>query len=74
MMENKRRDGFIISDNGLDLTYTSDMEKAMHQAHGIGYAEYASDIDKIIEVEQKRELSHQKNHKMVAELNKQVHK
>ncbi|WP_158634002.1 hypothetical protein [Radiobacillus deserti] len=72
--ENKGKDGFIISDTGLDLTYTSEMEKAMHQAHGMGYTEYASDIDKMIEVEKKRELSHQKNHQMIAELNKQIHK
>ncbi|BBP92141.1 hypothetical protein BsIDN1_57590 [Bacillus safensis] len=40
------------------MDYTAEMEKAMHQAHGMSYAEYERDHDLRMKVEYKREQSY----------------
>jgi hypothetical protein len=36
------------------------MEKAMHQSHGCGFAEYERDLEKRIDVEKDREMEYKK--------------
>lgn len=48
-----RKDWFFI--DPLKIQYTTDMEKALHGAHGIGYETYRRSCGKRIEVEMKRE-------------------
>ncbi|WP_053218750.1 hypothetical protein [Virgibacillus senegalensis] len=76
MLENitTRKEGFIITDSGIGLNYTSEMEKAMHQNHGIGYAEYERKLEKRLEVEKEREDSYRKSRRVVAEVERQVHR
>ena len=56
----------------LDLNYTSEMEKAMHQSHGIGYAEYAQKHEKRMDVELRREADYQKSQLIYAEINRRL--
>lgn len=44
------------------------MEKALHQAHGIGYAEYSQKHDKRMEVERSREMDYRKSQMIVNEV------
>ncbi|WP_067843994.1 hypothetical protein [Amphibacillus sediminis] len=58
----------------LELSYTPEMEKAMHQSHGCCYARYETDMNKRLEVEQAREVDHQKGLEIKAELDRQAHR
>lgn len=51
--------------NTLDLTYTSEMEKAMFQAHGMGYAEYSRKLDQRLKVEQEREQDYLQSRRII---------
>ncbi|WP_409302535.1 hypothetical protein [Peribacillus sp. SCS-155] len=71
MILNTRKDWFII--NPLDLNVTSEMEKAMQQAHGVGYSEYSRRLDIRLQVEKRREREYEKCHAMVDNLNRRLH-
>ncbi|MGY4689051.1 hypothetical protein [Salibacterium sp. K-3] len=43
------------------------MEKAMHQFHGIGYAEYNNSLKRRMEVEVSREREYQKSRQLAAQ-------
>ncbi|WIF97429.1 MULTISPECIES: hypothetical protein [Pontibacillus] len=58
----------------MNLNYTSEMEKAMHQSHGIGYQEYSRRIDQRLKVEQRREAEYQASRQIVAEVDRQIHR
>ncbi|MFB1051183.1 hypothetical protein [Paraliobacillus sp. JSM ZJ581] len=60
--------------DNLALNYTSEMEKAMQQNHGVGYAEYGQNLEKRLEIERKREKSHRKCLKIVTEMEQQAHR
>ncbi|MDC3417886.1 hypothetical protein [Aquibacillus salsiterrae] len=72
-LSNRRKGGFIIT-SGLELTYTPEMEKAMHQSHGVGYAEYARKLNQRLKVEKKREKSHKQSQEVVNEMDRQIHR
>jgi hypothetical protein len=42
------------------------MEKAMHQSHGCGYAEYDRDLEKRLEIEKDRERAYKKGLQIAA--------
>ncbi|WP_209369588.1 hypothetical protein [Sediminibacillus dalangtanensis] len=46
----------------------------MQQNHGIGYAEYGRKLDKRLEVEKEREDSYRQSRRVVAEVERQVHR
>ncbi|RCW66977.1 hypothetical protein [Saliterribacillus persicus] len=46
----------------------------MHQAHGVGYAEYGSKLDQRLEIEKERYESHVQSQKLISELDRQVHR
>ncbi|WP_179107339.1 hypothetical protein [Sediminibacillus massiliensis] len=56
------------------MNYTSEMEKAMQQNHGIGYAEYGRKLDKRLEVEKEREKSYEKSRQVVNEVERKIHR
>lgn len=56
----------------LDLTYTSEMEKAMYKAHGVGYEQYSQKLDARMKVEQKRDQDYLKGKSIVANHGKQL--
>ncbi|MBM7570981.1 hypothetical protein [Aquibacillus albus] len=68
----KRKGGFIISD--LNLNYTSEMEKAMYQSHGVGYAEYERKLNHRLKVERNREHSHKEGQQVKIEMDRLVHR
>ncbi|WP_170289352.1 hypothetical protein [Metabacillus lacus] len=49
------------------------MEKAMHQAHGMGYAEYSNKHENRMLVEKRRERDYAASQQIVAEVNRKVH-
>lgn len=49
------------------------MEQAFRDVHGFGIDEYQNDTDKIVEVEQRRELDYRQAQKTAARLERQVH-
>lgn len=49
----------------IKTNYTSEMEKAMQQNHGIGYAEYNLSLKKRLQVEKNREQDYQISKKIV---------
>ncbi|QOR69058.1 hypothetical protein IM538_20355 [Cytobacillus suaedae] len=55
------------------MNYTSEMEKAMHQAHGISYEVYRSNVEARMKVEQKREQDYVKGKLLIARLDSKVH-
>ncbi|GAK04516.1 hypothetical protein JCM19037_2939 [Geomicrobium sp. JCM 19037] len=57
-----------MKSNEQPMNYTELMEKAMHQSHGYSTGEYHADVEKIIEVEKKREEEY--NH--VKRINEQL--
>jgi hypothetical protein len=67
---------FIIHLNQkmLDLNYTSEMEKAMHQSHGMGYAEYAQNHKKRMDVEVSREADYRKSQLIYADIQRKLKK
>ncbi|WP_187695405.1 hypothetical protein [Oceanobacillus piezotolerans] len=56
------------------MKYTSEMEKAMEQSHGMNYAEYERKLSNRLKVEKSREASYQKSKQILSEVNAQVHK
>ena len=58
----------------LNLNYTPEMEKAMHQNHGVNFTEYEMNVEKRMKVERKREKSHEQSMKLIAELQQDVHR
>ncbi len=46
----------------------------MHKTHGLGYEEYSRKLDQRLEVERKRNEEHQQSKKLVAEVEKQLHR
>ncbi|MCA1033883.1 MULTISPECIES: hypothetical protein [Bacillaceae] len=55
------------------MNYTSEMEKAMHSAHGVGYEVYSRKHDVRMSVEKRREQDYLKSQRMVADLERKVH-
>lgn len=51
--------------NRLNLHYTHEMEKAMHQSHGVGYEVYSRKLTVRMKVEEKREKDYRKSLKIV---------
>ena len=70
----KRKDWFIINSHELDLNVTSDMEKAMHISHGVGYDEYARNLNVRMKVEKQREKSYAESHQILNEYSRRVFK
>ncbi|MEH7324439.1 hypothetical protein V7200_15435 [Cytobacillus firmus] len=66
-----RKDWFIISQ--LQLNYTSEMEKAMQAAHGVGYEVYSRKHDIRMEVEKRREEDYLQSQRLVADLERKIH-
>ncbi|WP_404454022.1 hypothetical protein LG329_04760 [Virgibacillus necropolis] len=56
------------------MNYTPEMEKAMHQSHKMGYAEYGRKLENQIAVEKRRQHEYEKCKHMTAELESQLHK
>ncbi len=54
------------------LNHTPEMEKAMYQSHGVGYAEYSRNFNKRMQVERERELDHRRSLKMVSEFDRKL--
>jgi hypothetical protein len=46
------------------------MEKAMHQSHGCGFAEYERDLEKRLDVEKDREKEYKKGLEVAADANR----
>jgi hypothetical protein len=58
----------------LELNYTTEMEKAMHNSHGIGYAEYSQKLEKRMDVELSREEDYRKSQLIHAEVVRRMKK
>lgn len=58
----------------LELNYTSDMEKAMQQAHGVNFSEYEMNADKRLEVEMQREKQYKEGLEISSEMEKDVNR
>ena len=63
----------LVFINQLHLNYTSEMEKAMHRAHGVGYQVYCLNQDVRISVEKKREQEYLKSQQIVAQFDRKIH-
>ncbi|MFC4404860.1 hypothetical protein [Gracilibacillus xinjiangensis] len=50
------------------------MEKAMHQTHGVGYAEYSRNLEKRLSVEKEREDSYIKSQEVIQDIERLVHR
>ncbi|MBM7551260.1 hypothetical protein [Thalassobacillus pellis] len=46
----------------------------MQQSHGMGYAEYSNKLDQRLEVEKRRQKEYEESRKIVAEVDRQLHK
>ncbi|MDR7000944.1 hypothetical protein [Neobacillus niacini] len=55
------------------MNYTSEMEKAMHKAHGVGYQVYSQKHSVRIKVEHKREQNYRESKRLLAEINSKLH-
>lgn len=53
---------------------TSEMEKALQHSHGVGYSEYARDLNVRMEVEQARERDYAQSHQILNEYSRRVFK
>ncbi|NIK12201.1 hypothetical protein FHR85_001609 [Alkalibacillus almallahensis] len=56
------------------MNYTSDMEKAMQQSHGIGYEEYSRKLENQLAVERRREQEYQQSQKMISDVDRMIHR
>jgi hypothetical protein len=63
----------LIIDSLDSISYTSEMEKAMHGAHGIGYEVYKRKHEVRMQVEQRREQEYKESRRMIAALDRKVH-
>lgn len=61
---------FVI--HQIRVNHTSEMEKSMHQAHGIGYAEYGRSLEKRILVEKRREKDYKNSILMAKEVDRKL--
>ncbi|KGX89772.1 hypothetical protein N783_04030 [Pontibacillus marinus BH030004 = DSM 16465] len=50
------------------------MEKAMQASHGIGYQEYSQRLDQRLKVEQRRQSDYEQSQRIVAEVDRQIHR
>jgi hypothetical protein len=57
----------------LNMRYTTEMEKAMQNSHGIGYEEYNLKHDVRMEVEQRREEDYLQSRRIVADIDRKVY-
>ncbi|SEQ28957.1 hypothetical protein [Piscibacillus halophilus] len=46
----------------------------MHQSRGVGYTEYSQNLEKRIKVEKEREREYKESRRVVAEVDRQVHR
>lgn len=58
----------------LDLKVTPEMEKAMQQNHGVGYAVYEMKLNQRMNVEKEREKSYLKSLEVNKEMSRKVHR
>ncbi|EKE33014.1 hypothetical protein MJ3_00900 [Salimicrobium jeotgali] len=58
----------------MGLTYTSEMEKGMFQAHDICFAEYGRKLETQIHVEKKRSREYEESKKIHSEMERQLHR
>lgn len=56
------------------MNYTPEMEKAMHQSHNMGYAEYGRKLDNRLTVEKRRQREYEQCKHIVAEFENQIHR
>src|SRR5699024_4487099 len=56
------------------MNYTPEMEKAMHQSHKMGFAEYSRNLDNRLTVEKRRQQEYEKCKHIVAEIDSQIHR
>ncbi|MBH0231019.1 hypothetical protein LCL89_10825 [Halobacillus yeomjeoni] len=56
------------------MNYTAEMEKAMHQAHNMGYAEYSRNIDNRLKIEVKRQREFEQCKQMLSQVGPQLHR
>jgi len=54
------------------MNYTSEMEKAMYKAHGIGYEVYCLKHKLRMKVEKRRELDYLKSQRIVADKDRKL--
>ncbi|MDR6124011.1 hypothetical protein QFZ87_003608 [Bacillus sp. SLBN-46] len=59
--------------NHLQLSYTSEMEKAMRSSHGVGYEDYRRHHSVRMKVEKRRKKDYLQCCRMVAELDRLIH-
>jgi len=55
------------------MNYTGEMEKAMHDAHGIGYEAYCMKHKLRMKVERRREKDYLRSQRIVADIDRKVH-
>ena len=55
------------------MNYTTDMEKAMYQSHGVGYEQYCQKLEVRMLVEKKREEEYSKGRLIVLNLERKLH-
>lgn len=60
----------FTSQDMLDLKVTPEMEKSMHQFHGMGYGEYSRKHRNRIQVEKKREKDYAKSQIIIANIDR----
>ncbi|PKR78076.1 hypothetical protein CEY16_09165 [Halalkalibacillus sediminis] len=70
----ERDDLVILNENEIDVTYTELMEKGMQQTHGVGFEEYSKNLEKRLDIEKKRQQDHEKCNRLVAEVDRQLHR
>ncbi|WP_194840806.1 hypothetical protein [Filobacillus milosensis] len=46
----------------------------MHQSRGVGYQEYSQNLEKRLEVEKQREKEYKQSRRVVAEVDRQIHR
>jgi len=63
----------LVFINQLHLNYTSDMEKAMHGAHRVGYELYCRKHEIRMKVEKRREADYVKSQRIVADIERKIH-
>ncbi|MED1470426.1 hypothetical protein ABE288_14835 [Bacillus salipaludis] len=55
------------------MNYTSEMEKAMHKAHGVGYQVYSQKHSVRIRVEKQRERNYRESKRLLAEITNKLY-
>ncbi|MFC4403479.1 hypothetical protein [Gracilibacillus xinjiangensis] len=63
-----------INQRKIRLNYTTEMEKAMQQAHGVGYAEYSRKLSERLKVEKERENDYEKSQRVVNDVERLLHR